>query len=83
MEKNVEFYELTFAPGGELDSDAHFAGTREMLSVAKGSVEVAVGVEPPTALAQGDTAHYPADRKHKIANRGGEDAVCYLVVSYA
>ena len=83
MEKNVEFYELTFAPGGELDSDAHFAGTREMLSVAKGAVEIGVGVEPPTALGQGDTAHYPADRKHRIANRGSEDAVCYLVVSYA
>lgn len=82
MEKNIEFYELTFAPGGELDSDAHFGGTREMLTVVSGSVEISVGVEAENALRAGDTAHYPADRKHRIANRGDVPAICYLVVSY-
>lgn len=82
MEKHVEFYELTFAPGGELDSDAHFAGTREMLTVTSGGVEISVGAEPANALGQGDTAHYPADRKHRIANPHDSEAVCYLVVTY-
>lgn len=82
MEKNIEFYELTFAPGGELDSDAHFAGTREMLTVVSGSVDISVGVEAGNRLRAGDTAHYPADRKHRIANSGQVPAVCYLVVSY-
>lgn len=83
MEKSVEFYELTFAPGGELDSDAHFAGTREMLTVSRGSVDLSVGAEPPIPLRAGDTAHYPADRKHRITNPGKRETVCYLVVSYA
>jgi len=83
MEKNIEFYELTFAAGGELDSDAHFAGTREMLTVASGAVELSVGAEPALSLETGDTAHYPADRKHRIVNPTKSDTVCYLVVTYA
>lgn len=83
LEKNVELYELTFAPEGELDSDAHFGGTREVLTVAQGEVELTVGMEGPRLLRAGDTAHYPADRKHRIANTLATDAVCYLVVSYA
>jgi transcriptional regulator with XRE-family HTH domain len=82
MEKNVEFYELTFAPGGELNSDAHFAGTREILTVASGAVELLVGAEQAVALVTGATAHYPADRKHRIANSFDAKAICYLVVTY-
>lgn len=83
MEKHVEFYELTFAPGGELDSDAHFAGTRELLTVTSGEIELSVSAEPATSLRKGDTAHYPADRKHRIFNPAGSEAVCYLVVTYS
>ncbi len=82
MEKNIEFYELTFSAHGELDSDAHFAGTREILTVASGNIELCVGAEATQSLKPGDTAHYPADRKHKISNPHEERAVCYLVVSY-
>lgn len=82
MEKHVEFYELSFAPGGELDSDAHFAGTREMLTVASGAVEVSVAGEPEILLSSGDTAHYPADRRHRIVNTAESASVCYLVVTY-
>ncbi len=82
MEKNIEFYDLTFAPDGELDSDAHFSGTREILTVTSGEVQLSVGAEGPVLLKTGDTAHYPADRKHRIANASSADAVCYLVVSY-
>ena len=82
MEKHVEFYELTFAPGGELDSDAHFAGTREMLTVVSGAVDLSVGAEPVIPISAGDTAHYPADRKHRIANTLKEETTCYLVVTY-
>lgn len=83
MEKHVEFYELTFAPGGELDSDAHFAGTRELLTISSGSVELSVGPEPAHRLERGDTAHYPADRKHRITNTADGETVCFLVVTYA
>lgn len=83
MEKSIEFYELGFSRNGELDSDAHFAGTREILTVVSGEVELTVGGEPPSLLGAGDTAHYPADRKHRIANVGKSEATCYLVVSYA
>ncbi|TNE45682.1 MAG: XRE family transcriptional regulator [Sphingomonadales bacterium] len=83
MEKHVEFYELTFAPGGELDSDAHFAGTRELLTISSGSVDLSVGPEPARRLGRGDTAHYPADRKHRIVNTSEGETVCFLVVTYA
>jgi quercetin dioxygenase-like cupin family protein len=83
MEKNVEFYELTFSPGGKLDSDAHFEGTREILTVAKGQVDLSLGAEQGLLLTMGNTAHYPADRKHLITNPSCDEAMCYLVVSYA
>jgi transcriptional regulator with XRE-family HTH domain len=83
LEKNIEFYELIFAKEGLLDSDAHYAGTKEILTVSSGEVTLEVGNEPPVTLRCGDTAHYPADRRHKITNSGENPAICYLVVTYA
>src|SRR3989344_6985019 len=36
LEKQIEFYEITFAPKGKLKSEAHYQGTEEILTVAKG-----------------------------------------------
>jgi transcriptional regulator with XRE-family HTH domain len=82
MEKDIELYELRFAKGGSLESEPHFAGTREILTIASGRIGLLVGQEPVSLLQEGDTAHYPADRQHKIANAGDGDATCYLVVTY-
>ena len=82
LEKDVEFYELTLRPGGVLSSAAHYAGTREFLTVEKGSVRVHSGNET-CDLRRGDSAHYQADVPHRIENIGRGEAVAFLVDIYA
>jgi transcriptional regulator with XRE-family HTH domain len=81
LEKDVEFYEVQLQPGGALRSAPHFAGTREFLTVQKGSVRIesASDVEE---LAAGDSASYRADVPHAIVNMGKSEAVMFLVVIY-
>ncbi len=81
LEKDVELYQVELRPGGALRSAAHFAGTREFLSVEKGQVRVesAGDVE---SLGAGDSATYRADVPHAIVNAGKTQAVVFLVVIY-
>jgi len=81
LEKDVEFYELRLKAGGELRSAAHFEGTREFLTVQKGTVTVESGNDRDT-LHPGDSASYRADISHCITNPGRSDAVLFLVVIY-
>lgn len=81
LEKNIEFYAITLQPGASLASAAHFEGTREMLTVARGSARVRAGITD-IGLREGDTAHYRADIPHEIVCEGGEPLTAYLVVSY-
>lgn len=81
LEKETEFYELVLKAGGLLESAAHVAGAREFLTVQKGLVRVEAGNEK-TELAKGDSAHYPADVPHQIANIGRGEAVAFLVNIY-
>ena len=81
LEKSVEYYEIVLRPGGALKSLPHFSGARELLTVQQGAVRVTSG-EDHEQLAQGDSAHYPADQPHAIENIGNEEAVLYLVVTY-
>jgi len=81
LEKDVEFYEVQLQPRGALRSAAHFEGTREFLTVQKGSVRVesANDAEP---LNSGDSASYRADVPHAIINTGRNEAVIFLVDIY-
>ena len=81
LEKDVEFYELTLKPGGSLVSAAHFEGTREFLTVERGRLRVTSGDET-SELAEGDSAHYPADVPHRIDNLSPGEAVAFLVDIY-
>lgn len=65
-----EVYDLTFAPGGVLDSRAHGPGCREHLAVIEGRLSVAAGGGAPEVLEPGDSARYPADRPHRISAEG-------------
>jgi len=80
MENRVEFYELSIEAGEELDSAAHYDGTRELFTVTAGcaTVEAAATL---CELAVGDTAHYRADARHRIINIGTETLVGFLVVT--
>src|SRR5256885_8721738 len=81
LEKDVEFYEVRLRPGGALRSAAHFAGTREILTVHQGTVRVTSG-GGAQELAAGDSAHYPADVPHEIVNTGRDTVIAYLVDLY-
>lgn len=81
LEKDVEFYELILKPGGKLESAAHFEGTREFLTVQNGKVRLKSG-DQDSELSKGDSAHYPADVPHCIANIDEGETVVFLVNIY-
>lgn len=81
LEKDVEFYEVQLQQGGALRSSAHFEGTREFLTVQKGSLRVESAGDAEE-LSPGDSASYRADVKHAIVNTGRSEAVAFLVVIY-
>jgi len=81
LEKDVEFYEVLLQPGGSLRSAAHFAGTREFLTVQKGQVRVESADDTET-LHPGDSSSYRADVPHAIVNLGRTEALMFLVVIY-
>jgi transcriptional regulator with XRE-family HTH domain len=81
LEKDVEFYEVQLKAGGALRSAAHFAGTREFLTVQKGQVRVE-SAEDAETLGPRDSASYRADVPHAIVNIGRGEAVLFLVDIY-
>ena len=81
LEKDVEFYEVELQPGGALRSAAHFEGTREFLTVAKGQVRLE-SADDAENVGPGDSASYRADVPHAIVNAGKGKAAVFLVVIY-
>lgn len=80
--RRVEFYELTLAPGGVENAEAHAPGTRENLVVVEGDVEIVVAGEA-TSLSKGDAIVFEADVPHAYKNKGAREALMYLVMTYA
>ena len=81
MEKDVEFYELWLRAGAALTSAPHFEGTREFLTIQKGSARITSG-DDTADLRKGDSAHYRADVPHTIVNTVRGDLTAYLLVTY-
>jgi len=81
-QRPVEFYELTIAPSHVEESEAHGAGTRESVVVARGHVEIVAGKERPQRLEEGDAMVFDGDVPHSYRNLGSSEAVLYLVMSY-
>lgn len=73
----TEIYDITFAPGGAMDSQPHAKGCTESLTVLEGGVEVRSGDEK-VSLRPGDTVRYAADIPHSIS--AGQAARVLLVV---
>ena len=73
-----EVYELEFAVGGRLESEAHSPGCREHLTVIAGAVRVVAG-DTSEVLGPGDTARYPADRGHAIWAEAGAARAILIV----
>jgi transcriptional regulator with XRE-family HTH domain len=81
--RGTEFYELRIAGRHREDAEPQPAGTRENLVVAQGTLTIAIGREPPVALAAGDAILFEADVGHAYENPGETEAVAYLVVTHS
>jgi transcriptional regulator with XRE-family HTH domain len=80
--RRSEFYELRLAARSVERATAHQAGTTENLVVSAGVVTIAVG-EDITELNTGDAIVFNADVPHTYANYTDQEAVMYLVMTYA
>ena len=60
---------------------AHFAGTREFITVVKGQLQVESAGERDL-LHAGDSATYRADVPHALVNAGRTETLVFLVVIY-
>jgi len=80
--QRTEFYSLRLAPNHRESSPPHATGSREILHVAEGRIEVTVGREPPHFADAGDTIIFPADLPHSYRNLTGLPAALYLVMVY-
>jgi transcriptional regulator with XRE-family HTH domain len=65
----VELWDWSLAPGETHHSEPHAAGTRELLLVLAGTVQLQVGQAAQT-LDQGDSAAFYGDIPHSYANPG-------------
>ncbi|MBN1124422.1 MAG: helix-turn-helix transcriptional regulator [Sedimentisphaerales bacterium] len=81
LEKSIEHYRIRLEPGGQLASEAHFAGTEEFLYLASGRLTVTSGSDR-AELHKRDSAHYRADVPHCLSNEGKQTAEAFLIVRY-
>jgi len=65
----VELWDWTMPAGDRYDSEAHAPGTRELLQVLKGSVEITAAGRR-AALTTGDAVSFHGDTEHSYANLG-------------
>jgi transcriptional regulator with XRE-family HTH domain len=75
----IELWQWTLGPHETKASDAHSAGTKELLHIHDGSVVVTVGAEQFT-LRPGDAISIPGDVAHAYANPYDQTARFSLVV---
>jgi transcriptional regulator with XRE-family HTH domain len=75
----VELWDWTLGPDDRHLSDAHTTGTRELLHVLEGAVEVQIA-EQVVPLQVGDAMTFPGDVPHAYANPGPSSARFSLAV---
>jgi transcriptional regulator with XRE-family HTH domain len=80
--RRVEFYELRLKPHAVEEADPHPAGTAENIVVNIGAVTITAG-NSAHELSRGDALLFAADVPHSYRNRGDDDAIMYLVMTYA
>jgi transcriptional regulator with XRE-family HTH domain len=80
--RRVEFYELRLRPHACEEAEPHPPGTAENLVVTSGEVTITVGTAEHE-LGRGDALLFTADVPHAYRNRGANDALMYLVMTYA
>jgi transcriptional regulator with XRE-family HTH domain len=80
--RTVEFYELRLRPHSREVAEPHPPGTVENLVVSRGALQMTVG-ESRHELGPGDAIQFEADGPHEYRNPGDDEAVIYLVMTYA
>ena len=75
----LELWDWTLAAGERHESEAHAAGTLELLQVQEGSLTVVVG-DRSVVLGTGDALSCAGDREHSYANEGKRRARFCLAV---
>jgi transcriptional regulator with XRE-family HTH domain len=75
----VELWDWTLASGDRRSSEAHAAGTKELIQVQAGTVVLEVGDQVHT-LGTGDAVAFPGDVEHSYANTFAEPARFCLAV---
>jgi transcriptional regulator with XRE-family HTH domain len=75
----VELWDWTLGPGDRHGSDAHTAGTKELVHVQQGSITVDVAGQV-LSLDAGDAVTFPGDVAHSYRNAGDEPARFSLAV---
>jgi len=77
----IEVYELRLAAHSRHPSEAHGAGTRELIIVLSGSLRMVVGGHNED-LAAGDSMLFNANTPHVYENPGGSEARCHDIIIY-
>src|SRR5262249_55328744 len=67
--QSVELWQWRLQPGDSYASEAHLAGTRELLHVLAGRLPLTVEDETHL-IGPADTVLFSADREHRYANKG-------------
>lgn len=75
----AELWDWSLAPGDRHQSEAHVAGTKELLQVRAGTVTLVVADQSYT-LAAGDAVSFPGDVAHAYANDARSRAQFSLAV---
>jgi XRE family transcriptional regulator, regulator of sulfur utilization len=77
----LEVYELRLAARSTHQSEAHAAGTQELIIVLSGSLRMHVGNDRYD-LGPGDSLGFPADRPHAYENPGAGEARYHNTIIY-
>lgn len=75
----LELWDWTLGPGDEHQSEAHTAGTKELIHVTEGAVTLQVA-DQPIVLQVGDAVSFPGDVAHSYSNLAAASARFSLTV---
>ena len=77
----TELWDWTLGPGERHSSEAHTAGTRELLLVLDGQLELRVG-QHAEVLATGDSASFAGDLAHEYVNTGSAQVARFALAVF-
>ena len=77
----TELWDWTLGPDESHSTEAHAAGTRELLLVLDGQVKLTVG-QHAEVLATGDSASFSGDLPHRYANPGAAHAARFALTVF-